>query len=58
MNMPNKSSVLHYTRLERLASDKHSSLSGSLVSYDKNEVLWILTLGLYSQYFIFFITYE
>jgi hypothetical protein len=30
-------SVLHYVRLERLASDKHSSLLDSLVSYKVNE---------------------
>jgi hypothetical protein len=35
---PNKL-VLHYTRLERLAGDKHSSLLGPLVSYEENEVL-------------------
>ncbi len=28
--------MLHYTRLERLARDKHSSLMGSLVSYKEN----------------------
>ncbi len=31
--------VLHYTRLERLAWDKHSSLLGPLVSYEENEAL-------------------
>ncbi len=30
---------LHYTSLESLASDKHSSLLGSIVSYEENEVL-------------------
>ncbi len=31
--------VLHYTRLERLASDKHSSILGPFMSYEENEVL-------------------
>ncbi len=31
--------VLHYTKLERLAMDKHSSLLGIFVSYEENEVL-------------------
>ncbi len=34
--------VLHYTRMESLARDKHSSLSGPLLSYEGNEVLWVL----------------
>jgi len=34
-------SVLHYTRLRRLAGDKHSSLLDPFVSYEENEVLWI-----------------
>jgi hypothetical protein len=29
--------VLDYSRLERLASDKHSSLLGPFVSYEENE---------------------
>jgi hypothetical protein len=32
---------LHYTRLERLARDKHSSIVGWLVCYEENEVFWI-----------------
>jgi len=32
--------MLHYARLEGLASQKHSSLLGSFVSYEGNEVLW------------------
>ncbi len=31
--------VLHYTRLERLDWDKHSSLLGPFVSYRANEVM-------------------
>ncbi len=31
--------VLQYTRLERLARDKHSSLLGPFVSYEENGVL-------------------
>jgi hypothetical protein len=31
-------SVFHYTKLEKLARDKHSSLLGSFVSYKENEV--------------------
>jgi hypothetical protein len=34
-NMP----VLHYTRLKKLFSDKHSSLLGTFVSKEENEVL-------------------
>jgi hypothetical protein len=33
--------VLHYTRLERLAADKHSSLLSPFVSYKENKVFWI-----------------
>jgi hypothetical protein len=31
--------VLHYTKLERLARDKHSSLLSLFRSYKENEVL-------------------
>ncbi len=31
--------VLHYTRLEMLARDKHSSLFGPFISYIETEVL-------------------
>jgi hypothetical protein len=34
-----KARVLLYTRLERLARDKHYSLFGPFVSYKENEVL-------------------
>jgi hypothetical protein len=53
--------VLHYNRLESLASNKHSNLLGLLglfLSYDENEVLWIRSLGTYSQHFILFVTYK
>jgi hypothetical protein len=50
--------VLHYTKLERLARDKHSGLLGQPVSYEENEVLWIWPRNLYSQHFISFVTYE
>jgi len=40
---PNKIG-LYYTRLERLARDKHYSLLGPFVSYEENEVLLIWTL--------------
>ncbi len=53
-----KARVLHNTRLKRLGSNKHSSLFGTVISYDENEVLWIWPLGLYSQHFTFFVTYK
>ncbi len=33
--------VLNYTRLERLAKNKHSNIYDLFVSYEENEVLWI-----------------
>ncbi len=36
--------VLHYTRVERLAMDKHSSLLDSLINCEDNEVLRIWPL--------------
>jgi hypothetical protein len=36
MNKPYKL-VLHYTRLVKLAKDKHSSLFDLLISYEENE---------------------
>jgi hypothetical protein len=51
---PNKL-MLNYTRLERLARDKHSSiLGGSFVSYEENVNN---AHRKYSQRFIFFVTY-
>ncbi len=41
--------MLHYTRLERLASDKDTSLLSQFLSNEENEVLRIRTLT-YSQY--------
>jgi hypothetical protein len=35
--------MLHYTRLERLDSDKDSSLLGQFLSYKENEVLSVNT---------------
>jgi hypothetical protein len=35
--------MLHYTRLERLDSDKDSSLLGQSLSYEENEVLFVNT---------------
>jgi hypothetical protein len=50
--------VLHYIRQERFAADKQPSLLDQFVSYEENEMLWILTQELYSQHFIVFVTYE
>ncbi len=50
--------VLHKTMLERLASNKHSNLSGLFISYEESKVLWKRPQGLYSQHFVFFVTYE
>ncbi len=33
--------MLHYTRLERLSSDKDSSLLGQFLSYEENKVLFV-----------------
>ncbi len=35
-NGPNK--IVHYTRMERVARDKHSSLLNPFLSYEKNEL--------------------
>jgi hypothetical protein len=43
-NGPNK--LLHYTRLEKLAKDKHSSLLGPFKIYVENEVFRLWPLGL------------
>ncbi len=50
--------LLHYTKLERVAKNKHSSLLEPFVSYEENEVLWIRAQGQYSQHFFFFVIYE
>ncbi len=50
--------VLHYTQLEWLSQDKHSSLLGPFGGYEEKEVLCIQLQGSYSQNFIFFVTYE
>jgi hypothetical protein len=33
-----KARVLHYTKIKRLPSDKHSSLFGTFINYEENEV--------------------
>jgi hypothetical protein len=33
--------VFHYARIQKLAGDKHSCLSGLFISYEENEGLWI-----------------
>ncbi len=53
-----KARVLHNVKLERLTRDNHSSLLGSFLSYEENEVLWIQTLGTYSKHLIFFVIYK
>jgi len=50
--------VLNCAKLERIARDKHSSLLGQFLGYRENEMFWILSLGLYTQHFIFFVIYE
>jgi hypothetical protein len=44
--------------LEKLARGKYASLLGLFESYEENELFWLQHLGLYSQHFIFFVTYE
>jgi len=46
---------LHHTKLERLAMEKHSSLSGPFSSYKEKS---FVNMGPYSQRFIFFVTYK
>ncbi len=48
--------MLHFTWLEMLARDKHSSWLSQFESYKEIEVLWIGFMGLYSQHFISCIT--
>jgi hypothetical protein len=50
--------MFDHTGPEKIASDKHSSILGSLISYEENKVLILQPLGSYSQNFIFFITYK
>jgi hypothetical protein len=50
--------VLDYIGLDILVSDKHSSLLDSFVSYEEIGVLWILSQGLCSKHYMFFITYK
>jgi hypothetical protein len=37
---------------------QHSSLFSPFISFEEKEVLWLVPLWLYSQHFVFFITYE
>jgi hypothetical protein len=43
---------------QKIASNKHSSLFGPLLSYEENGVLWIWLQWLYSKHFIFLVIYE
>ncbi len=57
MNQPNKLEC--YIKLNwKFSSNKSSDFMGLLVSYEENEMLWMGHQGLYSQHFIFYITYE
>ncbi len=46
LRMVTKTKVLRYTRLERLAKDKHSSLLVSFVSFEENDAqrIWFRIL--------------
>jgi hypothetical protein len=57
MNGPNKL-MQQKTGLESLASYEYPSLIGPFVTFEENEVLWKWPLLLYSQHFIFSVTYE
>ncbi len=41
LRMSPKARVLHYIKLPRFSTDKHSSLLDQFISYEKKEVLWI-----------------
>ncbi len=41
-----------------LVRDKQAYLLDQLIGYEENEVLWLHSLSLYSQHFIFFVTYK
>ncbi len=43
--MSPKARVLHYIKLSRFATDKHSILLDQFISYEENEVLWIRPQG-------------
>jgi hypothetical protein len=55
-NELNKLEFLQYFKLERFATDKHSSSKDQFVNYKENDVLWIQYLWPYSQSHIFFAT--
>jgi hypothetical protein len=50
--------VSYYISTDEIVMDKNSSFLDSFVSYEEIDVLWIQSLGSYSQHFIFFITYK
>jgi hypothetical protein len=50
--------VLDYSRPVKLSSDKHSNLLDLPITYEENKLLRMQLQGLYSQPFIFFLTYE
>ncbi len=51
--------MLHYTSLERFASDKHSSLAGPIRKFQRKQGIVNMTPeAVYSQHFIFFVTDE
>jgi hypothetical protein len=43
---------------KKLCSDKQSSFLQTFVSYEENEVLWIMLKERHSQHCMFFLTYE
>jgi len=44
--------MLYYTRPEKLAREKHSSLFGPFISYEENKVLRIRPIGAYDLNFL------
>ncbi len=50
--------MLNYIRLDILVRKKQTSLLDSFESYEETEPLLWWHQGLYSQYFIFFVTYK
>jgi hypothetical protein len=50
--------VLYYSRLERLARDKHPRFSDQFVRYGENALLLIQSQELYSQHIILNITHK
>jgi hypothetical protein len=54
---PTKARVLHYTSLERFASNNHS-LFATFISYEENEVFRMWLQGPYTQCLIFVVNYK